>query len=86
MSAAKPKYFVASFHTCHISYRKLSAFEDRNPRMFALSNAAFQTWEEAHQFVVQKRKESVGRARKELRSAEKQLARALVMKKPEAPV
>lgn len=86
MSAAKPKYFVASFYTCHISYRKLTAFEDRNPRMFALRNAAFQSWEEAHQFVLKQRKESVSRAGKALKSAEKQLARALAMKKPEALV
>ncbi|WP_141754974.1 hypothetical protein [Burkholderia plantarii] len=84
MSAAKPKFFIASKYSNRIGYRKLNTFEERNPHIFALSRAAFETWDEAYAWVIETRKNSVDEARKNLKSAEAQLAKAKSMKKPES--
>lgn len=82
MSRAKPKFYIASKYTNHIAYRKLSAFEDRNPKMFELSNKAFETWEDAHAWVFGNRVDAVKVAKRALASAERQLAKAMTMKNP----
>lgn len=84
MSAAKPKFYIATKHTCRIGHRKLSRFEERNPQMFSLSHAAFDTWEEAYAWMLERRITEVAAAKRVLSSAEKRLATARAMSKPEA--
>ncbi|WP_186239481.1 hypothetical protein [Burkholderia gladioli] len=83
MSAIKSKFFIASKWSNRIGHRKLTPFEERNPRSFAMSHAAFETWDEAYAWVLETRKNSVDEAKKKLKSAEAQLAKAKSMKKPE---
>ncbi|WP_186211286.1 hypothetical protein [Burkholderia gladioli] len=83
MSAPKPKFFIASKYSNRIGCRKLTPFEERNPRFFAMSHAAFETWDEAYAWILETRKNSVDEARKKLKSAESKLEKAKSMKKPE---
>lgn len=82
MSRAKPKYFIASTYTNRIGYRKLTPFEERNPGLFEHCHKAFETWEDAHAWVLETRTANVARAKKNLAAAERQLANAKTMTKP----
>lgn len=79
-----PKKYIAKEFTNHISYRALTTYERRNPSMFSLSNSAHDTWEAAHEWLVEKRRERLAAAKKELASAERRLAKALAMTPKEA--
>lgn len=83
MSAKKPKFYISSTYTCRIGYRKLTSFEERNPRCFSIAHAAHDTWEAAHAAMVEHRKAEVKKAKAALVSAEKQLKRVMEMERPE---
>jgi len=83
MSRAKPKFFIANRHTNRIGHRKLSRFEEDNPRMFEISHSAHETWEAAHAWLIDQRISDLVRAKKRLALIERQLGRAKLMKKPE---
>lgn len=85
MSAQKPKFFIANRHTNHISHRKLSGFEEKNPRMFGLSHAAFQYWDDAHAWLLSVCAEQVKSAEKDLAARRRRLVKAEKMSKPVTP-
>lgn len=82
MTARNPKVYVANRHSNRISHRALTTYERRNPRMFDLSHSMHDTWAGAHASLVEARQKSLDRARKDVKIAERALAKALAMKEP----
>ncbi len=74
------KVWIANKHWNKVSHRALNSFERLNPSMFAMSYSAHATREEAVAAMVSYRSDAVAKAKKELASAERALAKALSMK------
>lgn len=74
------KVWIANKHWNTLSHRALNSFEKRNPSFFELSRSAHATREEAVAAMVSYRREAVAKAKKELASAERALAKALSMR------
>lgn len=79
---AKPKFWITRKFGNRIAHRKLNGFEERNPQIFELSHCAHGSWAEAHVRVMADRIADVARLRRELKNAERQLAKAQVMTPP----
>lgn len=79
MTARNPKVYVANHHSNRISHRALTTYERRSPQVFDLSHSMHDTWAGAHAALVEARKKQLDRARKELKSAERALAKAQAM-------
>lgn len=74
------KKWIADRHINRIAYRSLNIFEVRNPQIFGLSRKAFDSWAEAHEWLLECRHLSVAALRRDLKNAERRLSTALAMK------
>lgn len=79
--AMADKVWLASKYTNRLSHRALNTFEKRNPSIFDMGHSVHATREEAVAALVRYRREAVAKAKKELASAERALAKALSMQK-----
>jgi cellobiose-specific phosphotransferase system component IIA len=75
------KVWIASKHWNKVSYRALSSYELRNQTTFSMSHSVHATREEAMAALVGYRRAALAKAKKELASAERALAKALQMQK-----
>jgi hypothetical protein len=80
VSKAKPKKYVPSCSLAKIAHRKLSAWEERDP----VRHPAFDTWGEAHNYMIQRAETKAKRAMKELAYAQSKLLAVCKMGKPES--
>ncbi|MET3498158.1 hypothetical protein [Variovorax boronicumulans] len=78
------KKWIANRHINRISHRPLETFEVRNPQIFGLSRKVFDSWAEAHEWLLECRRLAVTKRRRDLKNAERQLLAALAMKPKEA--
>lgn len=75
------KVWIASKHWNKVSYRALQPHELRNPHIYLCSLSVHDTREEAMAALVGYRRAALAKAKKELASAERALAKALQMQK-----
>jgi len=85
MAEKKPRYWIANHHFVNITRRKLSTFEERNPRMFECGRSAHDTYEAARERVIAESLETLEKAVRDVQRAEKALKRALALKPPPEP-
>lgn len=79
----RPKFWVIRKRMYNsIGHRALTSFEVRNPHLFEISRAAFDTWPEAHAELLRLRTEDAAKAKRDLRNAERSLARVKAMQMP----
>ena len=74
------KVWLANKYTNRLSHRELNSFEKLNPSIF-MGHSVHATREEAVAALVSYRRAAVAKAKKELASAERALAKALSMQK-----
>ena len=75
------KFWIANKYTNRISHRALSTFEQRNQSMFERSCSIHATKEEALAANIEYRRQTVAIAKRDLKAAERALAKALTMQK-----
>ena len=73
------KVWIVNKHWNKVSHRALSDFDLRNQTIFAMSHSVHSTRAEAMAALVGYRRAALAKAKKELASAERALAKALQM-------
>ena len=84
MKTDSPKFWVRNKYVNRIKHRALDKYESRSPQFYAHGIVCHDSWEEAFKANVLERKQALQKAQQAVARAERQLAKALVMVKPEA--